>query len=224
MNTSATNGAISVLIVDDQALFREGLRTLLSRAPGIQVVAEAKDGQEALVLSREHRPAVALMDLRMPGMDGVAATGALRQLNPAPQVLVLTTFDHDADVFRAIAAGAIGYLLKDVSSELLIDAIRRAARGESVLEPSVASKVLREFARMQDKQKRRVEQPLKEPLSSRELEVLELLAEGRSNKEIAVSLHIAEGTVKNHMSQVLAKLGALDRTQAALRARELGLL
>ncbi len=213
-----------VVLVDDQALFREGLRTLLSRVTGIEVVAEAKSGDEAVALCRTHRPDVVLMDLRMPGMDGVAATKAVRELKPAPQVLVLTTFDHDDDVFRALAAGAIGYLLKDVSSELLVDAILRAARGESVLEPSVARKVVREFARLQEKQKRRVEQPLREPLSQRELEVLEQLADGRSNKEIASHLRIAEGTVKNHMSQVLAKLGVLDRTQAALRAHELGLL
>ena len=213
-----------VVLVDDQALFLEGLRTLMSRVTGIEVVAEAKSGDEAVALCRTHRPDVVLMDLRMPGMDGVAATKAVRELKPAPQVLVLTTFDHDDDVFRALAAGAIGYLLKDVSSELLVDAILRAARGESVLEPSVARKVVREFARLQEKQKRRVEQPLREPLSQRELEVLEQLADGRSNKEIASHLRIAEGTVKNHMSQVLAKLGVLDRTQAALRAHELGLL
>jgi DNA-binding NarL/FixJ family response regulator len=215
---------LRVILADDQALFREGLRTLLSRAEGIRVVAEAKDGHEAVAQCRQHEPDVVLMDLRMPGLDGVAATAAVRKLRPAPQVLVLTTFDHDAEVFRALTAGAIGYLLKDVSSAVFFEGIRRAARGESVLEPTVASKVVREFARLQETRQRRVEQPLVEPLSARELHVLEHLAAGRSNKEIASQLNIAEGTVKNHMSQVLAKLGVLDRTQAALRARELGLV
>jgi len=137
---------------------------------------------------------------------------------------VLTTFDHDDDVFAALAAGAIGYLLKDVPSGQLAVAIRCAACGQSMFEPAVASKIVHEFARLQGQQQRRAAQPLIEPLSSRELQVLEQLATGRSNKEIAAHLRIAEGTVKNHMSQVLTKLGVLDRTQAALKARELGLL
>ncbi len=215
---------IRLLLVDDQALFREGLRTLLSLVPDFTIVAEAKNGHEAIDLARRHSPHVVLMDLRMPGMGGVEATRLIRQLKPAPQVLVLTTFDHDEEVFTAIAAGAIGYLLKDVGSEKLAEAIRCAARGQSALEPSVATKVLHELSRLQEKQTRRAAQPLVEPLSSRELEVLEHLAAGRSNKEIASALTIAEGTVKNHMSQVLAKLGVFDRTQAALRAKELGLL
>lgn len=218
------NNEVRILLVDDQALFREGLRLLLKHASGITVVGEAKDGEEAISACERDKPDVVLMDLRMPGMDGVEATAAVRRLPHSPQVLVLTTFDHDADVFRAIAAGAIGYLLKDVSSDVLIEGIQRAARGQSVLEPGVASKVLHEFARLQEKTKTRAAQPLREPLSARELEVLGQLAAGLSNKEIAVKLHIAEGTVKNHMSQVLAKLGVLDRTQAALRARELDLL
>ncbi len=215
---------IRLLLVDDQALFREGLRTLLSLVPDFVIVAEAKNGHEAIELARKHTPDVILMDLRMPGLGGVEATREVRKLKPAPQVLVLTTFDHDEEVFAAIAAGAIGYQLKDVPSDKLADAIRCAARGQSALEPSVATKVLSELSRLQNKQERRVTQPLVEPLSSRELEVLEHLTAGRSNKEIATQLGVAEGTVKNHMSQVLAKLGVLDRTQAALRARDLGLL
>lgn len=215
---------IRILLVDDQSLFREGLRTLLSLVPDFTLVGEAGDGREAIALTQKHHPDVILMDLRMPGMDGVEATRLIRQSPAAPQILVLTTFDHDNEVFTAIAAGAIGYLLKDVPSEKLAEAIRCAARGESSLQPAVASKVLAEFARLQNKQQRRSAQPLIEPLSSRELEVLEQLATGRSNKEIAAHLRIAEGTVKNHMSQVLTKLGVQDRTQAALHARELGLL
>jgi DNA-binding NarL/FixJ family response regulator len=215
---------IRLLLVDDQALFREGLRTLLSLVPDFVLVGEASDGREAITLTQKHRPDVILMDLRMPGMDGVEATRLIRQSVSAPQILVLTTFDHDTEVFTALAAGAIGYLLKDVPSEKLAEAIRSATRGESTLQPSVASKVVAEFARLRNKQQRRSAQPLIEPLSTRELEVLEQLATGRSNKEIAAHLRIAEGTVKNHMSQVLTKLGVQDRTQAALRARELGLL
>lgn len=219
-----SNPPLRLLLVDDQALFREGLRTLLSLVPDFTIVAEAKNGLDAVELARRHQPDVVLMDLRMPGLGGVEATRQIRQQKPAPHVLVLTTFDHDEEVFTALAAGAIGYLLKDVPSEKLADAIRCAARGESALEPGVASKVVHEFTRLQEKQQRRAHQPLIEPLSARELEVLEQLATGRSNKEIAAHLAIAEGTVKNHMSQVLAKLDVLDRTQAALKARELGLL
>lgn len=217
---------IRLLLVDDQALFREGLRTLLKLVPDFVLVGEASNGQEAIEAARRHLPDVILMDLRMPGVNGVEATRAIRESSstPRPQVLVLTTFDHDEEVFAALAAGAIGYLLKDVPSEKLADAIRCAARGQSILEPAVASKVVHEFARLQAKQQRRVSQPLIEPLSSREIEVLEQLATGRSNKEIAAHLNIAEGTVKNHMSQVLTKLAVQDRTQAALKARELGLL
>lgn len=216
--------AIRVILADDQALFREGVRTLIGLMPGIELVAEAREGQEVIELARRLRPDVVLMDLRMPGIDGIEATRAIRALPSAPRVLVLTTFDHDNEVFGAIAAGATGYLLKDVGSALLADAIRRASRGESVLEPTVASKVVNELARLHAQRARREHQPLVEPLSSRELDVLTQLADGRSNKEIAARLQIAEGTVKNHMSQVLGKLGVLDRTQAALRARELGLL
>ncbi len=222
--SATTPSRVRVLLVDDQALFREGLRTLLGLVPDFQLVGEAGDGGTAIELAQRTRPDVVLMDLRMPGMGGVDATRALRQLTPAPQVVVLTTFDHDEEVFAALAAGAIGYLLKDVPSEKLVESIRCAARGLSALEPGVACKVVRELARLQERTARRASQPLIEPMSARELDVLSHLVAGRSNKEIGAVLHIAEGTVKNHMSQILAKLGALDRTQAALRARELGLL
>jgi DNA-binding NarL/FixJ family response regulator len=163
------------------------------------------------------------MDLRMPVLDGIAATRRLRVDQPDIRVLALTTFDDDEDVFAALRAGAVGYLLKDVSSERLVEAVRAAARGESVLQPSVAAKVVARFAELDDSPVPAT-QPLVVPLTDRELEVVGLMAQGRSNREIAAALFLAEGTVKNHVTNVLAKLEARDRTQAALRARALGLL
>ncbi len=212
---------IRILLVDDQALFREGLRTLLSTQPDFDVVGEAANGEEALRLAATLRPTVVLMDLRMPVLDGVAATRRLCETQPDCRVIVLTTFDDDEYVFEGLRAGAIGYLLKDVPSEKLFEAIRAAARGESFLQPSIAAKVVAEFARLAA-QAPRVPQPLIEPLSERELEILRLVAKGASNKEIAAALFIAEGTVKNHLTHILSKLGVRDRTQAALKARELG--
>ncbi len=214
---------VRVLLVDDQALFREALGTLLATHDGIDVVGEAGNGEEALSQAAALTPDVVLMDLRMPVLDGVGATRQLRRAHPAVQVIALTTFDDDEDVFAALRAGAVGYLLKDVSSARLIEAVRAAARGESVLQPSVAAKVVARFAQLADAPEPRP-QPLVVPLSDRELEVLRLLAGGRSNREIATTLFLAEGTVKNHVTNLLGKLGARDRTQAALRARDLGLL
>jgi DNA-binding NarL/FixJ family response regulator len=163
------------------------------------------------------------MDLHMPVLDGIAATRRLRVEQPGVRVLALTTFDDDEDVFAALRAGAVGYLLKDVTSDRLVEALLAAARGESVLQPSVAARVVARFAGMPDDAAPRP-QPLVVPLSDRELEVLRLLGDGCSNREIATSLFLAEGTVKNHVTNVLAKLGARDRTQAALRGRALGLV
>lgn len=164
------------------------------------------------------------MDIRMPQMDGVAATRRIRETCPGAQIIILTTFDDDEYVFDGLRAGAVGYLLKDVPSEQLAEAIRAAARGEAFIQPSVTRKVVAEFARLADRERLRREQPLIEPLSAREMEVLALLAEGLSNPEIAERLTIAPGTAKNHVSNILAKLGARDRTQAILRAQEIGLL
>ncbi|MCI0486644.1 MAG: response regulator transcription factor [Blastocatellia bacterium] len=214
---------IRILIVDDQALFREGLRTLLSVRADLEVVGEAANGEEALRLAAVLNPAVILMDLQMPVLDGVAATRRLRRERPECRVIVLTTFDDDEYVFEGLRAGAVGYLLKDAPSEKLVEAIRAAARGESFLQPSVAAKVVAEFARLTDKISNKP-QPLVDPLSNRELEILRLVAEGASNKEIASALFIAEGTVKNHITNILGKLGVRDRTQAALRARDMRLL
>jgi len=215
-------GPVRVLVVDDQALFREALATLLSVRSEIEVVGEAGDGLEAVRLSAALRPDVVLMDLRMPVLDGIGATRRLHVDQPGVRVLALTTFDDDEEVFAALRAGAVGYLLKDVSADRLVEAVLAAARGESVLQPSVAAKVVARFAQLDDTPA--PAQPLAVPLSDRELEVVRLLARGRSNREIAADLYLAEGTVKNHVTNVLLKLEARDRTQAALRARALGLL
>ena len=214
---------IRVLLVDDQALFREGLRTLLSVQPAFEVVGEASNGEEAIQESLAHHPDVVLMDLRMPVMDGVIATRRLHSLQPQTRVIVLTTFDDDESVFDGLRAGAVGYLLKDVASVKLFEAIRGAAKGESFLQPSVAAKVLEEFSRLAN-QAPAHPQALIEPLSDRELEVLRQVATGSSNKEIAATFVIAEGTVKNHLTNILRKLEVQDRAQAVLKARDLGLI
>jgi DNA-binding NarL/FixJ family response regulator len=214
---------IRVLLVDDQALFREGLRTLLSAQAGLEVVGEAANGEEALRLAASLRPHVVLMDLRMPLLDGAAATRRLRAAQPDCHVIMLTTFDDEEYVFEGLRAGALGYLLKDVASEKLVEAIRAAARGESFLQPSVAAKVVAEFARLTSQSAARP-QPLVDPLSERELEILRLVASGASNREIASTLVIAEGTVKNHLTHILEKLGVRDRMQAVLKAKDLELL
>jgi DNA-binding NarL/FixJ family response regulator len=211
--------AVRVLLVDDQTLFRAGLRTLLSTRPEIEVVGEAGNGEEALAIAAKARPDVVLMDLKMPVLDGVAATRRLRVALPSCRVVALTTFEDDELVFEVLRAGAVGYLLKDAPIERLVEAMLAAARGESVLQPSVASKVIAELSRLgasprgSDLDK----------LSDRERDVLRLIARGASNKEIAAALFVTEGTIKNHVTSILAKLEVNDRTQAALRARELGL-
>ena len=215
--------AVRVLVVDDQALFREALTTLLGARPEVEVVGEAGNGHQALERAAALQPDVVLMDLHMPVLDGIAATRRLKVEQPGVRVLALTTFDDDEDVFAALRTGALGYLLKDVSSDRLVEAVLSAARGESVLQPSVAAKVVARFAQLDDAPRSRP-QPLVVPLSDRELDVLRLLADGRSNREIATALFLAEGTVKNHVTNLLGKLGARDRTQAALRARALDLL
>lgn len=216
--------AIRVLLVDDQALFREGLETLLSVHKDIQVVGQASNGQEAVEVAAKVQPGVVLMDVRMPILDGVRATSLLMKAQPQCRVIVLTTFDDDEYIFDALRAGAVGYLLKDVASAQLVEAIRAAARGESILEPSVAAKLIAEFTRVSSMVSSAQMEQLVEPLSERELEILALIVRGASNKEIANQLYIAEGTVKNHITHILGKLGVRDRTQAALKARELGLL
>jgi DNA-binding NarL/FixJ family response regulator len=214
---------IRILLVDDQRLMREGLRILLELEPDLRIVGEATNGQSALEAYAELKPDVVLMDVRMPGMDGVEATWRLCESWPEARVIILTTFDDDEYVFEGLRAGARGYLLKDVSGHDLADAVRTVAAGGALIEPSVARKVVAEFARMAPPV-RTPDAGLAEPLSEREEEILRLVARGLSNREIADRLSLAPGTVKNYVTTILQKLGARDRTQAALRARELGLL
>jgi DNA-binding NarL/FixJ family response regulator len=215
---------IRVLVADDQQLVREGLHALLEMMPGIRMVGEASNGAEAVERARQLQPDVVLMDVRMPVLDGVAATHQLQLNCPNVKVIILTTFDDDEYVFEGLRAGAAGYLLKDVPSERLAEAIRAVVSGEAFIHPSVARKVVAEFTRLAEREQRRRQQPLIEPLSRREMEVLALLAEGLSNQAIAERLYIAPGTAKNHVSSILSKLGACDRTQAILKAQEIGLL
>ncbi|MCL4560191.1 MAG: response regulator transcription factor [Chloroflexi bacterium] len=214
---------IRILLVDDQTMFRDGMRVLLSSQPDFQIVGEAADGEEALRKASALHPDVTLMDLRMPVLDGAAATRRLRASLPEIRVIVLTTFAEDEAIFDGLRSGAIGYLLKDAPTEKLYEAIRAAARGESFLQPSVAARVVAEFARLSE-QTPTWAQALAEPLSTREMEILRLLANGATNREIASQLVLAEGTVKNHVTGILSKLGVDDRTRAALKARELGLI
>ena len=214
-------GKTRLLLVDDQRMFREGLKMLLSLQPDFELVGETGNGEQALLLVAQHQPDVVLMDLRMPVLDGVAATRRIKQQYPKCQVIVLTTFDDDEYIFDGLRAGAVGYLLKDAPTEQLFDAIRAARRGESVLHPSVAAKVVAEFARLPAAIP---VDALQEPLSKRELDVLRHLANGATNREIAEALHITLGTVKNHVTNILSKLDARDRTQAALIAKDLRLI
>lgn len=212
---------IRIALVDDQKLFREGLRMLLSTDPRLHIVAEAADGQQALELIEAHRPDVVLMDLRMPHMDGVEAIERLKRLGNKARVIALTTFGDDQLVFEAIRAGAVAYLLKDAGADMIVSAIVSAAAGESVLAPSIAAKVLAEFSRMASLV------PTESSteslgLTEREGSILRLLAKGTSTRGIARQLSIAEGTVKNHLSTVYRKLGVRDRTEAAIMARRHG--
>lgn len=214
---------VEILLVDDQALFREGLRTLLSVQPDFKVIGEATNGEEAIRQAVLLKPGIILMDLRMPVMDGVKATHRLRNILPRCKVIVLTTFDDDEYVFDGLRAGAVGYLLKDVSSEKLFEAIRAADRGEYFLLPSITAKVMAEFSRL-SRITPLTTGSLIDPLSSRELEILRLVATGASNREIAETLIIAEGTVKNHLTNILGKLESKDRMQAVLKAKEMGII
>ncbi len=214
---------IRVLLVDDHVLFREGLKTLLSVQPDFTVVGEASNGEEAVRLAVERQPNIVLMDLRMPVLDGVSATRRLHQVLPNCRVIVLTTFDDDEYVFDGLRAGAVGYLLKDASSDKLFEAIHAAARGEYFLLPSITAKVMAEFARIGSQPPRSADMPAV-PLSDRERDVLRLVATGASNREIGDQLVIAEGTVKNHLTNILGKLGVQDRMQAVLKAKDLGIL
>jgi two-component system, NarL family, response regulator LiaR len=205
--------AISVLLVDDHAMVRQGVRAFLITQPDISVVGEAGSGEEAVKLSAQHIPDVILMDLIMPDMDGVEATRRVKQVSPRSQVVVLTSYHEDEHIFPALKAGALSYILKDVSAAELAAAVRKAAVGEAVLHPRVAARVIKEL------QGRRAEaiNPFTE-LSERELEVLKLIADGMSNAEMAARLVLSEKTIKGHVSNILSKLHLVDRTQAAVYA------
>jgi DNA-binding NarL/FixJ family response regulator len=209
----AYEAAIRLLIADDHPVVRDGLRGMFAGDPGFEVVAEAGDGAEAVTLAERLSPDVVLMDLRMPRLDGVAAIRAMAERGLAARVLVLTTYDTDSDVLPAVKAGATGYLLKDTAREELVRAVRAAARGESVLSPAVATRLLGQ-----------VRTPEREPLSPREVEVLGLVAAGSTNRETAARLFISEATVKTHLLHIYAKLGVGDRAAAVGEAFNRGLL
>ena len=204
---------VRLLIVDDHPVVRDGLRGMFEGEEGFEVVAEATNGADAISKARAHDPDVVLMDLRMPEMDGVSAIRQMTELGIPARVLVLTTFDTDSDVLPAIEAGATGYLLKDAPRDELLRAVRSAAAGEAVLSPSVAARLLDQ-----------VRQPLKETVSQRELEVLQLVASGATNREVAERLFVSEATVKTHLLHIYAKLGVNDRAAAVGAAFEKGLL
>jgi DNA-binding NarL/FixJ family response regulator len=204
---------IGVLVVDDHVIVRHGLRGMLAAEPDLDVLGEAGSGPEAVAMVGAHAPDVVLMDLRMPGGDGVAATTAITKQHPGTHVVVLTTYDTDADILRAVEAGAAGYLLKDCSQAELTSAIRAAARGETVLTPSVAARLVS-----------RMRGPQPESLSPREVQVLGLVAVGNTNAEIGRELHITEATVKTHLLRTFSKLDVSDRTAAVTVARDRGLL
>ena len=225
---------IRVLIVDDQTLVREGFRKLLELEPDLEIIGTAGDGEVALASTqRLHEmgtpPDVILMDIRMPRMDGIAATRAIKARWPNVYIVILTTFDDIELIQAGIQAGAVGYLLKDVTAEQLADTIRAAANGQVLLQPDIASKVFAAFTAGIEKGPKAAANPAPttasvDALTEREREILTLVARGVPNRQIAESLFLAEGTVKNHMSSILSKLGVRDRTQAALRAKELGLV
>lgn len=204
---------LRVIVVDDHTVMRAGVIALLAADPTIEIVGEASDGREAVALVERLRPDVALVDLRMPVLDGVAATSEIVAGRAGTRVLILTTYDTDAEIERAVEAGAIGYLLKDTTRDQLVDAIRAAARGETVLAPRVAERL---FARMR--------RPAPVALTPREVDVLSGVADGLSNAEIGRRLVIAEATVKTHLLRVFAKLDVSDRTHAVVVALELGLI
>lgn len=215
---------IRILLCEDQTLMRQGLRTILELEPGLQVVGEAADGKEAVERYNELRvqgsgPDIVLMDIQMPCMNGVQATAVLTTIDPAARVIILTTFDYEDYVYEAIKAGAMGYLLKDVPAAELVATIHQVHAGEPSIQPKIANKLLIELGR-----KGRPYAPPQEDLSPREIEILKLLAEGASNRKIAEKLVLAEGTVKNHVSNILSKLHSKNRTQAAHLARERKLL
>jgi DNA-binding NarL/FixJ family response regulator len=207
---------IRILIVEDQTLMRQGLKTILDLEPGMQVVGQAADGESGIHMALDLRPDLILMDIQMPGMNGIEAIAAICAVWPEARIIILTTFGRDEYVFQGVRAGAVGFMLKDAPADHLIQTIRRIHAGQVFIQPEIASRLLREMIAPHDSSV--------EPLSEREREVLVLLAQGHSNREIAGQLVLAEGTVKNHVSNILGKLQAENRTQAAEIARRHGLI
>ncbi len=201
---------IHLLIAEDHAITREGIVTIFSRAPGIEVVAEAENGEQAVMLYRQHQPDVVLVDLRMPKLDGVGAIAQIRQESPKANLIILTTYDTDEDIFRGLSAGARGYILKDTTAEELVNAVRTVHNGRKYIPPDVAIKL--------------AERLNSSELTQRELEVLQLISQGRSNADIGTQLSITEGTVKFHLNNIFSKLGVGDRTQAVITALQRGLV
>jgi DNA-binding NarL/FixJ family response regulator len=217
---------VKVLVVDDQRIVREGLATIVGTLPGVEVVGLAADGAEATALAAEHRPDVVLMDLRMPGTNGIQATAAIRSQLPATQIVVLTTYADDTSIIEALSAGATGYLTKDATRDDIRRALEAAIEGQGVLDPGVQARLLQAARAGVDTERDRPgdrRTPLPDGLTDREAEVLALIAQGRSNREIADALYVAEATVKTHVNRILAKTGTRDRTQAAAYAHQRGL-
>ncbi len=212
---------ISVCLVDDQTLVRQGIRSLLELSDSIRVIAEAVDGAQAVEIIPQVKPDVVLLDMRMPGLSGLDVLNALAAKQQLPPTIILTTFDDDQIVLAGLKAGARGYLLKDVSLDQLVTAVKTVAEGGSLVAPILSQRLLSGLARMQN-DFTSLDRP--DPLTERETEILRLMASGYSNKEIANSLNVAEGTVKNHVSNILSKLGVRDRTRAVLKAFELGIV
>ena len=210
---------IRVCLVDDQTLVRQGIRSLLELVDDIEVVAEACDGVEAVQMVRENKPDVVLLDVRMPRVGGIAVLDTLRQSNDLPPTIILTTFDDQAIVLEGIRAGAKGFLLKDVSLERLVGAIRSLAGGGTLIQPTITERIAQQLEAAPHSFPS-LEIP--DPLTDRETQILRLMSGGYSNREIAEALHVAEGTIKNHVSNILSKMGVRDRTRAVLKAIELG--
>jgi DNA-binding NarL/FixJ family response regulator len=213
---------IRVLIADDEAIVRDGLRAIVELEPDLEVVAEAADGAEAVELARDHSPDVALVDIRLPNVDGIEATRRLGALPSPPRVLVLTTFDHNEYVYEAMKSGASGFLLKDVRRGQLTDAIRKVVDGDTLVAPAITRRLIEEFCRRLSRDDARRKELA--GLTPRELEVLTLIGQGLSNGEIAQTLVVAETTVKTHVARVLSKLDLRDRAQAVVVAYETGLV
>jgi DNA-binding NarL/FixJ family response regulator len=223
MNAQSEMQQIQVLVADDHALFREGMNALLAATPDISVVGEAASGEEAITLSRELDPDVVLMDINMPGVSGIEATRAILQFNPQTGIIMVTMLEDDASVFAAMRAGARGYVLKGAHHDELLSAIRAVAQGQALFGPGIARRMANFFRALSEKQYRQFPEQAFPELTDREREVLELIAQGLKNPEIAERLFVSPKTVRNHISNIFSKLQVADRAEAIIQAREAGL-